>query len=339
MRGSAAAHHHHLADRRGPQLRQCRTGDVGGGEGARVGDEDACDVEGDVAVAHDHDALGVEIDVEVGEVGMAVVPTHEGCRAGHSGEIESRQRELPVGGCPARPDHALVTVAQVGQGEVPPDLGVQQDLQSGVARDVVEQLHHLAGVQVIGRDAEPCQPERPVETFVHGDRDLWLPQQLVGRVHRRRARTHDADRDRGVDGQLPRAIDGREGQPTGRVDGEAHGSVGRIVVLGRVDLDEPFLPSRQAMSRDDGADRARTDTCAAVDAGRGIDVQHLGDAEIGLFRRGVDAVDGTCVHARRVAAARLGDDVGHGLGFYLRSGFGFRPRCRWARCGTATGGR
>ena len=76
--------------------------------------------------------------------------------------------------------------------------------------------------------------------------------------------------------------------------------------------------------------------------GEGAKANHLtylGDAEIGLFRRGVDAVDGTCVHARRVAAARLGDDVGHGLGFYLRSGFGFRPRCRWARCGTATGGR
>src|SRR6185295_19981889 len=85
--GPAAAEYDHLADAAVAQRREGVVGDVGALELRRAEHEDARDVRGDVAVADDDGALAREVELEVAEVGMAVVPADELRRGPAAGEL------------------------------------------------------------------------------------------------------------------------------------------------------------------------------------------------------------------------------------------------------------
>jgi hypothetical protein len=76
--GAATAQQHDLADPAAPQCLQRVSGDVRTGQRVRVGEQDAGDVEGDVAGADHHDAFGGQVGRVGRDVGVAVVPGDEG---------------------------------------------------------------------------------------------------------------------------------------------------------------------------------------------------------------------------------------------------------------------
>ena len=70
---------------------------------------------------------------------------------------------------------------------------------------------------------------------------------------------------------------------------------------------------RRLVEREDGLDRTRRHTGAAVDALVGMNIKHFGRRELRFVLPGMNAVDRTDVHARRVlgADARFADDIRH----------------------------
>src|ERR1700758_2248654 len=74
---SAATEDHDLADDTGAQRRERVICDVGLGELRAVDGEDTRNVKRDVAVADDDGPFAGQVEVQVGEVGVAAVPGHE----------------------------------------------------------------------------------------------------------------------------------------------------------------------------------------------------------------------------------------------------------------------
>ena len=106
-------------------------GDVGAGQVVRVGGEHAGHVEGDVAVADDHDPLVAEIDWQIGEVGMPVDPGDQlgggsGARQAHPVDVQPT-----VVGRADRVQHGVVVGQQVGVAQVLADLDVEIEPEVG----------------------------------------------------------------------------------------------------------------------------------------------------------------------------------------------------------------
>src|SRR5215204_7216699 len=100
---------------------------------------------------------------------------------------------------------------------------------------------------------------------------------------------------------------------------------GLLEVVG-VYLDEALPLVRELVLREAGVHGAGLHAGVAVDALLRVDVEHLDLVVVGLVGGGMDAIDGTDLHAGVVLGvdAGLGDDVGHGL---LNS----CPKGAWAR--------
>ena len=75
--------------------------------GAGLG-QDARAIERDIAVADDRRVGAAERRIEVGEIGMAVVPADELGRADHAGQILARDAELAVVRRADRQDHRVI---------------------------------------------------------------------------------------------------------------------------------------------------------------------------------------------------------------------------------------
>ena len=127
---ASAGRDHDLPHARAAQCGQGVVGDVGAGEVIRVTGEDACHVEGDVAVADDDHPLVVQIDGKVGEVGMAVDPGDQlGGRAG-AGQPDARDVEPTVVRRADGVEHGVVVRQKLGVADVPTDLDVEVEVES-----------------------------------------------------------------------------------------------------------------------------------------------------------------------------------------------------------------
>ena len=109
LRGSAAAEDDDLGHAAVGEHLERVVGGVGGRELRRREHEHAGDVERDVAVADHHRALGrQQIELEIGVVGVAVVPADELGGGVRAGELFAGDAQRPVGGRAGRVDDRVV---------------------------------------------------------------------------------------------------------------------------------------------------------------------------------------------------------------------------------------
>ena len=111
------------------QGRQRLVGDVGDGE-LRAGlGQHARDVHGDVADPDDQGGVAVQPRVQVGEVGVAVVPGDEVRRRHAAVEVLARDAQPPIQRRPVGEHGGVVMAAQVVRRQVAADLDVPEEAQ------------------------------------------------------------------------------------------------------------------------------------------------------------------------------------------------------------------
>ena len=172
----------------------CSVGRVGGGELLGRESQHARDVQRDVPVPDHHRPLAGEVEREVLEVGMAVVPGDEfGCRPG-AGQVLARDPEHPVGLCAHRVDDGVVEPHQLVVLDVLADLDVAEEAEPGVERRLLERARDRLDVRVVGRHSKPDEPPRRRQALDHVDLDVEVArEQRGGRVEAGWAGTDDGD--------------------------------------------------------------------------------------------------------------------------------------------------
>ena len=153
------------------------------------------DVDGDVAVADDDRALAGEVELQILEVRMAVVPGDERGGRPRAGEILAGDAELPVGLRADRVDDRVVQPRQLLVRDVPPDLDVAEEAEPGSRGDPLEGARHRLDVRMVGRDTEADEPPRGRQALDHVDLDrrLLALEERVGGVEPGGAGADDGD--------------------------------------------------------------------------------------------------------------------------------------------------
>ena len=119
--------------------------------------QDPGDIERDIAVA-DHCRVGAaERRIEVGEIGVAVIPADERGRADHARQILAGDSELAVVRRADRQDHGIIELEQLGDRDVAADADIADEVDAGAFRDLVVALADRFQRLVVGRDAEADQ--------------------------------------------------------------------------------------------------------------------------------------------------------------------------------------
>ncbi len=160
--------------------------------------EHARAVDRDVPVADDDCALMREVEVEVLEVGVAVVPGNERGGRPRAREILPGDPEPPVGLGADGVDHRVVALEQVRVRDGDADVDVAEEAEAGARSRLLERPGHRLDVLVVGSHSQPDQAPRgrqPVEQ-VDGDGRILALQQRVSRVEAGRARADDGDAER-----------------------------------------------------------------------------------------------------------------------------------------------
>ena len=190
----AAADDEDLADPGCVDRLDCGVGGVGGGELLGGERQHARDVEGDVAVP-DHDRpLAGEVEREVLEVGMAVVPGDERRGRPGSGQVLAGDPELAVGLRADGVDDRVVEARELGVLDVLADLDVAEEAEARLRGGSLEGPRDGLDVRVVGRDAEPYEPPRRRQPLdqVHLDLEVACEQRR-GSVEPSRAGADDSD--------------------------------------------------------------------------------------------------------------------------------------------------
>ena len=274
-------------------------GDVGLREIVGIGHQDACDVERDVAVADDDRALPGQVEGEVGEVGVAVVPGDEFGGRHRAGQLFAGDAEPLIGGRPDGIDDRVVAGGQFVVADVLADLDVKEVTEIALGRGCREGRLDALGCRVVGGDSRAHQPVWRRQTVEHVDRDLRFADQFLRGIERGRSGADDGDADVSF-GQLGGLL--WRDQTTF--------DVVVLVVIG-VDLQVGLIALVELIVGNDRLDGAFVDTCPAVDAGVRVDVEALGGEEGGLVGRRVDTVDRAHRDAARIVTTGACDHMGH----------------------------
>ena len=168
-----------------------RIGGVGGRELLAGQREHARDVECDVPVPDDDCALVREVELEVLEVGVAVVPGDELGRGPRAREVFAGDPEPPVRLRPDRVDDRVVERGELVVADVASDLDVAEEAEAGTRRDLLERTRDGLQLRMVRRDAEPDEPpgrRKPLD-HVDLDRRILAREERAGGVERRRARS------------------------------------------------------------------------------------------------------------------------------------------------------
>ena len=157
------------------------------------------DVDRDVPVP-DHDrALAREVELEVLEVGVAVVPGDELGRRPRAGQVLAGDPEPPVGLRADGVDDRVVALAQLVVRHVAPDLDVAEEAEARPRSDLLERARDGLELRVVGRDAEPDEPPRRRQPLDHVDLGRRFGgQQGAGGVEAGRAGADDGDAERAL---------------------------------------------------------------------------------------------------------------------------------------------
>jgi hypothetical protein len=194
LHGPAASEHQDLADAGAQNRVDGGVGRVGGanllvGQGQHAGH-----VHGHVAVPDYDGPLAGEVELQVLEVGVAVVPGHEGGSGPRARQVLARDSQAPVRLGPEGVDDAVVERHQLLVGDVAPDLDVAEEPEAGCGRDLLEGARDGLDLGVVGGDAEADEPPgrgQPLEQ-VELCRRLG-GQKVPGSVEAGRPGTDDGD--------------------------------------------------------------------------------------------------------------------------------------------------
>jgi hypothetical protein len=151
------------------------------------------DVDGDVAGA-DHDHLaGLQIDLKVGVVGVAVVPGNELRRRVRAGELLTRDREPFVDRGAERVEDDVVVVEELPAGDVAAELDVPEEPETlMLGRSVVGPRDRL-DLRMVRSHPRPDHSVRRRKAVVWVDGERWIVdgEELAGGVEAARAGTDD----------------------------------------------------------------------------------------------------------------------------------------------------
>jgi hypothetical protein len=156
-------------------------GDAGGlDRGCRMGTEIACcqfrwrlgqqagDVDGHITLADDGDTVA-ELRVQVGEIGMAVIPADESHRTIDAGKVCARDPERAILVRADRQHHGIVMRLQHAERQVGADLQPAKETDIRVGEQAVELPRHSLGSLVVRRHAETHQAIGGGQTVDHID--------------------------------------------------------------------------------------------------------------------------------------------------------------------------
>ena len=216
-------------DRRDRLVRGVGRGELLGSEREHAGDVDR-----DVAVADHDDPLAGEVERDVLEVGVAVVPGDERRCGPGAGQVLAGDPHAPVGLRTERVDDGVVETRELLVADVPPHVDVPEKAEAGPLRGLLEDTRHRLDVRVVGRDPEPDEPPRRRQPLDHVDLDRDVGgEQRSGSVEAGRPRPDDGNAKRARIGHGARIITGVEPTPE---QVEAYRRDGFVVI-------EALLPS------------------------------------------------------------------------------------------------
>jgi hypothetical protein len=143
-------------------------GNIGAAKPRHVGGEDSRNVDGDVAVAHNHCALRGQVEVLICVVGMAVVSCDKGRGAVAGLQLFARNtRRCSVWG-PHRVHHGVVSGNQIVMGQVGTDLDIEVQRDFASTQHYRKPILERLGLGVIGCHPVPNQATRrrdPIENI------------------------------------------------------------------------------------------------------------------------------------------------------------------------------
>ncbi len=160
--------------------------------------EHARDVQRDVPVADDHGALSGEVEVELLEVRVAVVPGDELGGSPRAGQVLARNAETTVRLRADGIHHRVVVLHELRVRDVLADLDVAEETEPWSLGDALERARDGLQVRMVGRDAEADQAPRRRQPLdhVHLGRRIGAREQVPGGVERRRPGSDDRDAER-----------------------------------------------------------------------------------------------------------------------------------------------
>ena len=182
--GPAPAQHVDLTDAALGQLREGVLGDVGGRQQLGRAGQDAGEVHRHVAVSDHGGTLGRQVEAEVAEVRVGVVPADELGGRVAAGQMLAGDAHAPVRARADGVDDRVVVGRQVRVGQVAAHLDVAVEAELGVAGDLVVDARHRLDLLVVGRHAAAHEAERRGQAVVHVDLDhqVLLLLQVLGGV-------------------------------------------------------------------------------------------------------------------------------------------------------------
>ncbi len=142
------------------------------------------DVEGDVAVADDGDAFGVQRP-GLRDIGMRVVPVDEVSGTVGSGQVDAGQIKCGIDEAPGGEDHRVIAVGELFEVEVDSvlDIGEQADVAS--VEDLDQGVDDALDPGVVGGDSVADESEGSRQTVEEIDAQIEITFRLryeIGRV-------------------------------------------------------------------------------------------------------------------------------------------------------------
>ena len=167
LQRSAATDDHDLLDAAFVQRLQRVVGDVGVGQQVGIGDEDARDIQGDVAVADDDGPARRQVGRHLLEMRVRVVPAHEVHGRDAAGQILAGDVQRPVGLRADGVDHRVVAFGQLARMNVFADRDVAEEPEPWVGRRLLELPADRLDLRMVGGDARAHQTPRRRQHLEH----------------------------------------------------------------------------------------------------------------------------------------------------------------------------
>ena len=197
LRRTAAPDDHDLPQGRDTDRLDSRLRGVGRRELLGCEREHARHVERNVPIPDHDSALHVQVEHEVLEIGMAVVPGDELGGRPRAAQVFAGNSETTVALRAERVDDRVVEADQVFVREVPSDLDVAEESEARFGCDSFEGTRNRLQLRVIGRHTEAHEPPRRRQPLdhVHLERHVGVEQGAC-RIETRRPRADDRNSQR-----------------------------------------------------------------------------------------------------------------------------------------------